>query len=91
MALKRLYTHGGVIDASYRGEIIILIANYGEVPYKINVGDRIAQLIVVPYLNCSDSEVAGSSNHNYELISVNDLSELDPTWRGERGFGSTGK
>ena len=41
--------HGvGVIDSDYRGNLKVLLKNIGEDPYKINVGDRIAQLVVQP-------------------------------------------
>lgn len=64
----------GVIDSNYRGEIKILIQNEGNLPLVINPGDRIGQLIVVPYYTDDAEEVQ-------ELTSSN---------RGERGFGSTG-
>lgn len=41
----------GVIDSDYRGEIKVPLINHGHVPYTINPGDRICQLIIVPYLN----------------------------------------
>ena len=40
----------GVIDADYRGEIKVLLKNIGEDPYKIQRGDRIAQLVIMPVL-----------------------------------------
>jgi dUTP pyrophosphatase len=41
--------HGvGVIDSDYRGNLKVLLKNIGEDPYKINVGDRIAQLVIQP-------------------------------------------
>jgi len=60
----------GIIDSDYRGEILLKIAGY--VP---TVGERIAQLIVVPYMHVDPIEVTA----------------LDDTVRGEGGFGSTGK
>lgn len=48
MAAKGVFTHGGVIDAGYRGEIIILMTSFEH--YKIKAGDKIAQLIPVPVL-----------------------------------------
>jgi dUTP pyrophosphatase len=43
--------HGvGVIDSDYRGNLKVLLKNIGEDPYKINVGDRIAQLVIMPIL-----------------------------------------
>lgn len=67
-----------VIDSDYRGEIFIPLHNDNKEsiePKIINRGDRIAQLIIQPYLDCSFIEV----------------DELDNTERGEGGFGSTGK
>jgi dUTP pyrophosphatase len=76
MASKGLYTHGGVIDAAYRGELKVIISNRGLEPYKIACGDKIAQLVIVPCLT-NAHEV-----NSKELLSVTD--------RGEGGFGSTG-
>jgi dUTP pyrophosphatase len=43
--------HGvGVIDTDYRGNLKVLLKNIGEDPYKINTGDRIAQLVIMPVL-----------------------------------------
>ena len=64
----------GVIDADYRGEIIVALHNDTEEDQSISAGDRIAQLIVIPYLPTI-------------LQETNELSETD---RGEGGFGSTG-
>jgi len=64
----------GTIDADYRGEVAIVLANLGSEPVVIRRGDRIAQLVVSPVSRASFDEVA----------------ELPPTSRGEGGFGSTG-
>jgi len=50
MAKKRLMCNAGVIDAGYRGEIIVLMENLGAQPYTIHKGDRIAQLLEQPFL-----------------------------------------
>jgi len=50
MAKKRLMCNAGVIDAGYRGEIIILMENLGNEPYAIRKGDKIAQLLEHPFL-----------------------------------------
>ncbi|HMO02137.1 MAG TPA: dUTP diphosphatase [Oligoflexia bacterium] len=77
MALRGIYTHGGVIDSSYRGEIKVVISNRSNEPYQIKSGDKIAQLLVVPYCdNC---------------LEVSDENELGLTDRGADGFGSTGR
>lgn len=65
----------GVCDSDYRGEYIIAIHNDTDEERVIENGDRIAQLVIMPYLAVSFSEV----------------DELDATERGAGGFGSTGK
>lgn len=74
MASKQVYTHGGVIDEIYRGEVKVLLANHGNMPHHIRKGDKIAQLLIVPVLTVPTERV---------LI-------LSDTVRGEDGFGSTG-
>lgn len=74
MASKQVYTHGGVIDESYRGEIKVLLANHGNMPHQVRKGDKIAQLLIVPVLTVETERV---------LV-------LPDTIRGEGGFGSTG-
>jgi dUTP pyrophosphatase len=64
----------GTIDADYRGEIRVVLANFGNEPFVIRRGDRIAQLVVAPVARAS-----------FDLVD-----ELPPTARGDRGFGSTG-
>jgi dUTP pyrophosphatase len=64
----------GTIDSDYRGEVKVILSNFGSEPFTINRGDRIAQLVFAKY------EVAS-------LVEVNKLSETD---RGTGGFGSTG-
>jgi dUTP pyrophosphatase len=49
MARKRLMCNAGVIDAGYRGEIIVIIENLGPEPYVISKGDKIAQLLEHPF------------------------------------------
>ena len=50
MAKKRLLCNAGVIDAGYRGEVIVLMENLGGEPYTIGKGDKIAQLLEHPFL-----------------------------------------
>src|SRR5271165_3564748 len=50
IAKKRLMCNAGVIDAGYRGEIIVLIENLGDEPYTIHKGDKIAQLLEHAFL-----------------------------------------
>jgi dUTP pyrophosphatase len=49
MASKGVFTHGGVIDSSYRGEIVVLMTTLTDI-YEIRSGDRIAQLVPTPVL-----------------------------------------
>jgi dUTP pyrophosphatase len=49
MAAKGVFTHGGVIDSAYRGEIVVLMTTLTDV-YEIRLGDRIAQLVPTPVL-----------------------------------------
>jgi len=70
-----LHTMGGVYDAGYRGEYNVNIINLGQEAYKINKGDKIAQLVILPV------EIA-------QLVEVDELKESS---RGEGRFGSTGK
>lgn len=65
----------GVIDADYRGECIIALHNDSEAERTVHHGDRIAQMVLLPFLPMEFEEV----------------SELSETARGEGGFGSTGK
>jgi len=50
MAKKRVMCNAGVIDAGYRGEVIVLMENLGDQPYDIRKGDKIAQLLKHPFL-----------------------------------------
>jgi len=50
LAKKRLMCNAGVIDAGYRGEIIVLMENLADEPYTIRKGDKIAQLLEHPFL-----------------------------------------
>ena len=65
----------GVIDSDYRGEVIVALHNDTDIPQTINPMERIAQLVVLPYLQ----------------IEFKEVNELSDTERGEGGFGSTGK
>ena len=65
----------GVIDADYRGEIMVALHNHSDAPVTLDGGERVAQLAIVPFLKAEFAEV----------------SELSDTVRGEGGFGSTGK
>ncbi len=64
----------GVIDSDYRGEIMVALHNHSCQDRAIEHGERIAQLVIMPYVAC-------------EFIECEELSD---TVRGEGGFGSTG-
>lgn len=65
----------GVCDEDYKGEYIVALHNDTDIPQTINPMERIAQLVVMPYLP----------------VEFNEVDELDDTERGSGGFGSTGK
>jgi len=50
LAKKRLLCNAGVIDAGYRGELIVLMENLGDQPYSVCKGDKVAQLLEHPFL-----------------------------------------
>jgi len=64
----------GVVDADYRGEVMVALHNHGALAQEIAPGERIAQLVVAPFLTV-----------RYEWAG-----ELEDTVRGAGGFGSTG-
>ena len=64
----------GTIDADYRGEVGVILANLGEAPFVVARGMRIAQLVVAPVAR----------------VAWDELAELPATLRGAGGFGSTG-
>lgn len=65
----------GVVDSDYRGEIMVALHNHSEVAAEILPGERIAQLVIAPFLKAEFREA----------------DELTDTLRGEGGFGSTGR
>ena len=65
----------GTIDSDYRGEVKVILANLGDLPFPIARGDRIAQLVAAPV----------------QRATVQEVDTLDDTARGGGGFGSTGR
>lgn len=65
----------GVVDADYRGEVKVALHNDSEVVRTIVVGQKVAQMVIVPFLSVE-----------FDLVD-----ELSDTVRGTGGFGSTGK
>lgn len=67
----------GTIDEDYRGEVRVLLINHGDEPFRVEPGDRIAQLVVAPVQRVTLTEVGESEG-------------LSASARGAGGFGSTG-
>ena len=65
----------GVIDADYRGEIMVSLHNHGTTEQTIDPDERIAQMVITPFIHCEYEE----------------FDNLDDTERGTGGFGSTGR
>lgn len=80
LASKGIDVLGGQIDASYRGEIIVMLTNHteGHGPHRISNGDKIAQMKLEKDITVEVTEAFSSD-------------ELSSTARGANGFGSTGK
>ena len=74
MAARGLATTAGVIDAGYRGEVLIVMTNLGAAPVELKPGDKIAQMIPVPILTGL----------------VHDVDSLELSAREAQGFGSSG-
>eukprot|EP00475_Leptophrys_vorax_P030289 TRINITY_DN4526_c0_g1_i1.p2 TRINITY_DN4526_c0_g1~~TRINITY_DN4526_c0_g1_i1.p2 ORF type:complete len:170 (-),score=41.13 TRINITY_DN4526_c0_g1_i1:584-1033(-) len=71
---KHIDVGAGVIDRDYRGNVGVILFNHSNEDLQVNVGDRVAQLIL----------------ERYETAEVVQVDDLDDTERGEGGFGSTG-
>ena len=65
----------GVVDSDYRGEIKVALHNHGKEAQTVEKGERIAQMVIAPYLS----------------VDYEEADELSETERGEGGFGSTGR
>lgn len=70
-----LHTMGGVFDAGFRGEYNTLLVNLSDEPYTVEVGDKVAQLVILPVV----------------LAELEEVEELSESSRGLGGFGSTGR
>lgn len=64
----------GTIDEGYRGEVGVILVNFGEEDFTVAKGDKIAQIVVAPVT----------------VAEIIEADEVDETQRGEGGFGSTG-
>lgn len=65
----------GTIDAGYRGEVGVILANFGDGDFEVRKGDKIAQLVIAPVVQPDE---------------IVEIEEIDETDRGAGGFGSTG-
>jgi dUTP pyrophosphatase len=75
MAARGIATTAGVIDAGYRGEILVLMTNLGEAAIELKAGEKIAQMIPVPVLTGE----------------VKEVKSLEESARSGKGFGSSGR
>ena len=75
LAVKKFIDVGaGVVDADYRGNVGVVLFNFGGEDFKVEVGDRVAQLVL----------------EKIAMVDVEEVEELGETERGVGGFGSTG-
>ena len=65
----------GTIDADYRGQVHVPLINHGKLPFTIERGTRVAQMLILPV----------------PAVEMVEVSELDETTRGSGGFGHTGR
>lgn len=75
MAARGLACTGGVIDAGYRGEVLIVMTNLGDTAVELKAGEKIAQMVPVPVLTGT----------------VTQVENLEDSKRAEKGFGSSGR
>lgn len=73
--VKHGITSEGVVDVGYTGSIRVKLYNHSDEPYLIRAGDKISQLVIMPYVK-----------ETFNLVD-----ELGETERGDGGFGSTGR
>lgn len=74
---KNVGVDGGVVDAGYRGEVCVLMRNYGTEDVTFEPGDKVAQLVF--------------HNITHALMEVDKMEDLGEGDRGAKGFGSTGR
>lgn len=74
MGSKAIKVMGGVIDASYTGELLVCLINLSFKDYEIKKEAKIAQILIIPYIN----------------MGLYEVDELEPSDRGAAGFGSSG-
>ena len=69
-------TSEGVIDVGYTGSIVVKVYNNSGMDYKVNAGDKITQLVILPLANVGELDV---------------VEQFEETERGSNGFGSSGR
>ncbi|MHB1133277.1 MAG: dUTP diphosphatase [Chloroflexota bacterium] len=74
-AARGLLVHVGTVDSGYRGQLFVAVTNVAGASQMVRRGDRIAQLVVLPFISPEYTEV----------------DQLEPSPRGERGWGSSGR
>lgn len=74
LALQNIHIGAGVIDQDYRGNVCVLMFNFGDNVFSVKKGDKIAQLILEQIF----------------IPELQEVEQLDKTVRGDKGFGSTG-
>lgn len=74
--IKHGITSEGVVDATYSGSIVVKLYNHSGYDYKVNAGDKITQLVIMPLAYVGELDV---------------VDHLEETGRGSNGFGSSGK
>lgn len=76
LAVKHaIHVGAGVIDEDYRGNVGVLLMNLGDTLFEANAGDRIAQLVILPYC----------------IVNMNEVVDLPNTVRDAGGYGSSGR
>lgn len=75
ISLQGVHRLAGVVDAGYRGEVRVVLANLGREPFAVRKGMKIAQMLIQPV----------------QAVEIVEAEDLDETSRGEGGFGSTGR
>lgn len=75
ISLSGIHRLAGVVDSGYRGEVKVVLVNLSKVPFVVEKGMKVAQMLI----------------QKFEEVTVVETEGLDDTSRGENGFGSTGE
>lgn len=82
LASKGVWPVGGIVDPSYRGELVVMLYNSTAEDLHVKCGDRIAQVVWYPVM-------ASHPHYKFELVS--ETTDIEDSSRGDKGFGSTGR